>query len=304
MTALCTFCATVSAKGEVDICGEWFGLCLACEMGLNGASHRWPLAVAGWPCVHRWAAHVADVSPYNRFEIRDRMDRHVLRELCPCERCRVHRSGREILDAKKALDGHRLRELLAGPDVPGRAEFAEHAAREENRHGSIDPDGRFRAAATCDVAFIESLPPDELIYGTDGGLRLPKDEAVRLRLVNRAAMACPPVKPGSLRDQVLHKIKLAGPPGPGLARMNQYERDVRQIQDRLQKAYWRDFRQMVLGDEAERFQIFLKDVRRRRQLCAVDEIFHPEGGYYDGPYWVELATGECHVISDLPPGDW
>jgi hypothetical protein len=212
--------------------------------------------------------------------------------------------GGQLLAAKRAYDGFRFRELLAGPDVPGRSVLAEWAASEEARQGTTAPDGRFRASDSCDVAFIESLPPDDFIYGTDGHLRLPKEEAKRMRLANRAATVSPPVKPGGLREQALHKIQLNRRPGPRLREFSEEQREVRKIEDRLAKAYWRDRNQIDASDADERFRVFLKDVARRRQLCAVWEGFHPEGGYYDGIYWVELSTGECHVIPAVPPGDW
>lgn len=317
MNARCTFCAMFPASVEIDVRGERFGICLSCEEGLELAIDHYPESVRGSACLHQWACEVwrENTSARNRnydwrhdqtfqVELQDRLDRKVLRELCPCPQCRVHRVGGQFLDAKRAGNGVRLQELLSGPDVPGRAIFAEWAAREETRQGTISAQGRFQASPTCDVSFIESLPADELIHGTDGELRLPKDEAKRLRLEKRAGTMSPPVLPGSLRDQAMKKVQLAGRPGPRELRMSEDQREARGIQDRLQRAYWRDRSRIDSNDADERFRIFLKDVARRRQLCAVWEGFHPEGGYYDGIYWVELSTGECHVIPDLPKGDW
>lgn len=317
MIPRCTFCAMLPASVDIDVRGERFGVCLSCQEGLCLAADHDPNAVFGWECVHLWACHVwrENTSVANRdynwrhdqtfhVELQDRLDRHVLRELCPCPRCRVWRVGGQLLAAKRAGDWVRLGQLLAGPDVPGRSVFAEWAASEETRQGTIDPDGRFRASATGDLKCIESLPVDDLIYGTDGELRLPKEEAKRLRLANRDGNASPPVKPGSLRDLALKKVQLAGPPGPRDQRLNEDQREVRRIEDRLQRAYWRDYTQLDKSTPEAKFAIFLRDAARRRQLCAAWEGFHPEGGYYDGPYWVELSTGECHVIPELPPGDW
>lgn len=317
MSRACTFCAMLPASVEIDVLGERFGICESCEEGLDLAVEHDPVSVHGAPCVHRWAGHVLreNMSARNRDylwqhddtyhdEIQDRRDRHVLRELCPCERCIDYRAGADILAAKRSGDFVRLGQLLASPGAPGKAVIAEWLAAEETRQGTIEDDGRFRASPSCDLDFIESLPPDDLIYGTDGELRLPKEEAKRLRLAHRESTKAPPIKPGSLRDQALKKIGLVGPPGPRERRMSEYEREVRGLQDRLQRAYWRDFTAMSTFCAEEKFGVFLRDVARRRQLCAVDEIFHPEGGYYDSIWWVELSTGECHVIPELPPGDW
>lgn len=78
--------------------------------------------------------------------------------------------------------------------------------------------------------------------------------------------------------------------------------ELRAVQDYLSRQYWADVAAYGPGSRGVgvdyTYPPVLRDIARRRPFVADFESLHPEGGYYDGPYWVETQNGECFLLPE------